>query len=169
MVRQQVRRVTLGSISGVYGVRGWLKVRSDTSPANNILNYECWSLLSKGQWAEYRLEQGRVHGKGLVAKLEGCDDRDVAATLIGSEIAVPRSALPVSRNDEYYWTDLEGLKVVTRDGKALGIVERLFETGANDVMSVTGDRSRLIPFTADAVDSVDLEEGVIVVDWDPDF
>ena len=80
-----------------------------------------------------------------------------------------RGIPPPAGDDEFYWTDLEGLRVRNRQGVELGKVDRLFGTGSNDVMVVSGDRQRLIPFTADAVTSVDLETRVITVDWDPDF
>jgi len=159
----------LGSVSGLYGVRGWIKVFSHTSPKENIFNYPCWYLLRDGQWREYRLLKGRVHGKGLVASLEGVSDRDQAAELGGAEIAVRRDQLPETAADEYYWADLEGLRVVTLDGDELGRVEYLFETGANDVMVVKGERQHLLPFVGQVIRSVDLETGVITVDWDADF
>lgn len=159
----------LGSVSGLYGVRGWVKVFSHTSPKENIFNYPCWYLFRDGQWREYRLLQGRPHGKGLVASLEGVVDRDQAAELIGAEIAVPRGQLPEAAPDEYYWADLEGKDVVTLNGDSLGRVDYLFETGANDVMVVKGEREHLLPFVSQVIRSVDLEQGVITVDWDADF
>ena len=159
----------LGSVSGLYGVRGWIKVFSHTSPKENIFNYPRWYLFRDGQWREYRLLKGRIHGKGLVASLEGVSDRDLAAELSGSEIAVPRDQLPETAADEYYWADLEGLRVVTLDGDSLGQVDYLFETGANDVMVVKGDRQHLLPFVGQVIRSVDLAAGVITVDWEADF
>lgn len=159
----------LGSVSGLYGVRGWVKVFSHTSPKENIFNYPCWSIYSEGCWQEYRLQQGRVQGKGLVASLEGIIDRDQAAGLIGAEIAVRRGQLPETAPDEYYWADLEGKRVVTLKGDSLGWVDYLFETGANDVMVVTGERQHLLPFVGQVIRAVDLDTGVITVDWDPDF
>ncbi|MCW8908595.1 MAG: ribosome maturation factor RimM [Sedimenticola sp.] len=159
----------LGSVSGLHGVRGWVKVFSHTSPKENIFNYPCWYLFRDGQWREYRLLQGRTQGKGLVASLEGVTDRDQAAELGGAEIAVRRDQLPETTPDEYYWADLEGQHVITLNGDSLGRVDYLFETGANDVMVVKGDRQRLLPFVGQVIRSVDLEKGVITVDWDPDF
>ncbi|HLM52194.1 MAG TPA: ribosome maturation factor RimM, partial [Pseudoxanthomonas sp.] len=86
------------------------------------------------------------------------------------EIFVPRSALPPPRPGEFYWVDLEGFRVVTVEGIALGNVSHLFSTGANDVLAVRGDRERLVPFVEpDFVKSVDFEAGLITVDWDPEF
>lgn len=116
------------------------------------------------------LAEGRRYGKGILARLAVCNDRDRARDLIGSDIAVRRSELPDPGRDRFYWADLEGLTVRNRDGVELGVVDHLLETGANDVLVVKGERERLIPYVRGAVVvSVDLEQGVILVDWDPEF
>jgi len=162
--------VPLGRIAGVFGVRGWVKVHSDTEPRDNILSYSPWYLQQGGDWEPRKLLDGRRQGKGLVARLQGCADRDQAAALMGCLIAVPRDWLPALDPDEYYWSDLEGLRVVTATGAELGRVSQLFATGANDVLVVRGERERLLPFVWNRVIlEVDLEGGLIRVDWDPDF
>jgi 16S rRNA processing protein RimM len=163
--------VTLGRVAGAYGVRGWLKIHSDTAPRENIVAYGTWWLRQGSDWASRDVEDGRPHGKTVVAKLAGCDDRDAAEALKGAEIAVRRSQLAADLEPgEYYWADLEGLRVVTLEGVDLGQVDHLFETGANDVMVVVGDRERLVPFLMDrVVHEVDVAGGTIRVDWDPDF
>lgn len=162
--------LTLGEVSGVYGVHGWVRVYSYTDPIENILDYSRWHVHQRGNWQVYRVLSGRRQGKGLVAALEGIGDRDEAQTFIGAEIAVPRAELPTLPEGEYYWADLEGLQVETVAGEPLGAVDHLFATGANDVLVVSGERERLIPFVMEqVVQSVDLEAGVIRVDWDPEF
>lgn len=147
-----------------------MKVYSFTEPRDNILSYTPWMVQVQGSWQEMRPLQGRIQGKGVVAQIEGYDDRDQAATLIGAEIAVPRRMLPPSAPGEYYWADLQDCRVVTTQGVELGRVTGLFETGANDVMVVKGERERLLPFVQpDVIRAVDLDQGLIEVDWDPDF
>lgn len=161
-------RVVLGRVSGLYGVKGWVRVYSETDPREGILSYSPWLLGPEA--VSRRLIEGRVHGKGLIAKLEGCDDRDQAAALIGQEIAIRRDQLPPPRPDEFYWIDLEGLTVVTQTDVELGRVSHLFSTGANDVLVVQGKRERLIPFFwGDVILDVDFDRGLIRVDWDPAF
>ncbi|MFQ5547252.1 MAG: ribosome maturation factor RimM [Woeseia sp.] len=161
--------VVLGRIAGVFGVQGWVKVFSYTEPREAILDYEKWWLLRGGAWSPVALEEGKPHGKSVIAKLATVDDRDAAAELVDVEVAVSREQLPETQAGEYYWTDLEGLKVVDKDGKELGQVDYLMATGANDVLVVAGDRQRLIPFVMDAVIlDVDLVKGVISVDWEWD-
>jgi 16S rRNA processing protein RimM len=163
-------RVTMGRVSGVYGVRGWLRVRSDCEPAERLLDYSPWQLKTARGWRSHALESGRAHGSGLVAKLATVDDREQARGLVGADIAVDRSQLPALAEDEYYWTDIIGLDVVTRTGESLGRVTALMETGANDVLVVSGDRERLVPFIRDRVVlRIDAGAGRIEVDWEPDF
>lgn len=162
--------VLLGRVAGVFGVRGWVKVLSHTEPRAGILAYSSWFIGEGDGWRERRLLDGRPHGKGIVALLEGCGDRDQAALLVGHDIAIGRDRLPRLAQDDYYWSDLEGLEVQTLGGVDLGIISHLFDTGANDVMVVKGERERLIPYLwQQVVKQVDLESGRMLVDWDPDF
>lgn len=165
------RFVTLGRVTAAHGIQGWVKVVSDTSPRENIVRYSPWYLGPAGGRRAWEVRAGRLQGKGVVAKLGGCNDRDTAEGLVGYEIAVPRAQLPPTTVEgEFYWADLVGLRVETLDGVVLGQVERLFETGANDVIVVAGDRERLVPYLWQrVVREVDLKAGVMRVDWDPDF
>ena len=160
--------VELGYISAVHGIKGWVKVHSWTKPMEAIFNYQPW-LLEKDK-KPVDIVDGRKQGKGLAALLPDCEDRDQAARLVGQKIFCRREQLPATDEDEYYWSDLEGLEVRTTHGESLGRVERMMETGANDVMVIRGDRERLVPFVqGQYVTRVDLEEGLIEVDWDPEF
>jgi len=164
------KRVIIGRINGLYGVRGWLKVFSYTSPITNILNYSPWHLYQHGQWRTVSLSEGQAHGKGIIVRLETIHNRDEAARLLGSDIAINREQLPPTAKGEYYWADLIGLTVVNRENVALGQVDHLLETGANDVLVVKGERERLIPFLLEqVVVDVDLAQKVLRVDWDEDF
>jgi 16S rRNA processing protein RimM len=144
-------------------------VYSYTQPREAILKYDRWFLKKDGAWRDTKVAEGKKHGKGVVLRLEGVEDRDQAALLIDCEIAIERSGLPATEDDSYYWADLEGLKVVHRDGTELGNVAYLLETGANDVLVTTGSPERLIPFVLDdVIVDVDLAAGVISVDWELD-
>ncbi len=167
---EQEAYIVVGRISGVYGVRGWVKVYSHTQPRTNILSYGTWYLRGQNGWQEVMLKDGKSHGKGVIAQLEGCDDRDQALALRGRDIAIRREQLAETGANDYYWDDLIGLDVVTETGVELGTVHHLFETGANDVLVIRGERERLIPYIPEQVIvSIDLEAGRIVVDWDPEF
>lgn len=163
--------VILGHITGAHGIKGWVKVHSDTSPRANIFGYYPWYIGKPDAWRVAELEDRREQGKGLVVKLAGCDDRDAADSRRGQLIAVLREQLPDDNQPgEYYWADLVGLQVTTVDGMDLGHIVELIETGSNDVMVVKGERDRLVPFIWEqVVREVDLTQRRMVVDWDPEF
>jgi 16S rRNA processing protein RimM len=165
------KSLLLGRIHGAFGVRGEVKLESFTDPLRGILRYQPWTL-RRADGSETVVEgaQGRETPKGLVATLPGIEDRDAAEALRGAELWVPRSALPPPAPGEYYWVDLEGLRVANVEGVDFGVVSHLFSTGANDVLVARGDRDRLIPFLEpDYIRSVDFDAGLVTVDWDPDF
>lgn len=166
--------IVVGKVVGLYGVRGGLKVLSYTEPRENILEYAPWYLRRGGEWVAVELADSRAHGAGLVVFLRDCADRDVAAQWVPAEIAVKRAQLPTPPEGEFYWADLVGLPVRTAAGIELGKVSSLFETGANDVLVVTGERERMIPYIpGEVILRVRLVRGEvpgeIVVEWDPDF
>ncbi len=129
-----------------------------------------WTLRHRGAEQVVEAVEGREQGKGLVGHWQALETRDHAEALVGAEIWVSRDALPPAKAGEYYWVDLEGLRVVGVDGFQFGRISYLFSTGSNDVMSVIGERERLIPFLrGDVVKHVDIDAGLIQVDWDPEF
>ncbi len=173
--------VVLGRIASAYGIKGWVKILSHTDPRQGILDYSPWLIKTRdGGWEKLDLVASRVHGKGVVARIVGCEDRTAAEQYRGMEIAVKSEQLPDLGEEEYYWRELEGLKVVVteedRDPVVLGRVAHVMATGANDVLVVKGcedsldQRERLLPYLWDQViKEVDLDAGKIRVDWDPDF
>ena len=163
-------RVIVGKVTAVFGLKGWVKVFSYTEPRENILQYRQLFLHkgSDGKWIN--IVDGQLHGKNVLVQFEGITDRDQAQLLAGYDLAVGRKQLPATDENEYYWTDLIGLNVENREGVQFGKVESLFETGANDVLFVKGERERAIPFLQNrTVLLIDLENRKIIVDWDADF
>lgn len=162
----QGRLLTMGKIGAPYGVRGWLKVHSYTVPPENILRYSPWWIRRHNEWVTIEPKEGRRHGKALVVHFEGLEDREGTRGLVGAEIAIERGELEPPGEGHYYWVDLIGAAVINREGIRLGRVERLIETGGQDVMVLSGDRERLIPFVLGRyVLNVNLEQGKIIVDW----
>ena len=168
MSKQQ--HIDVGRISGVFGIKGWVKVFSFTDPRENILNYSPWLLKKDSETRLVNLIDGSLQGKAVVAQLDGVTDRDQAASLMGWDIFITPDQLPKAAKNEYYWSDLVGLVVETNLGIQLGTVDGLLETGANDVVIVKGERERAIPFLqGKTIITIDLDAGKMIVDWDPDF
>ena len=162
--------MVLGRVSGLYGVKGWVKIHSYTDPRESILRYSNWMIDRDAGWQTVHVAESRPHGKTLIARFDGVEDRDDAAGYVNADIAIDRGELPATGEGEYYWSDLEGLRVEGLDGRQFGRVAYLLETGANDVLVVRdGNDEVLIPFvTGDVIKGVDLAGGVISVDWEWD-
>lgn len=177
------KAIVVGKLTGVYGVKGWIKVHSFTDPADNIFDYQPWFLSDaegKATPEPIKLVDWRAHGKGYVAQIEGISDRDQAALLNQRTICVDRSLLPELPEDEYYWEQLQGLRVLSQVDESqppvlLGVIHELLETGANDVISVVpcdgsiDQRKRLLPYADEFIVAIDLDAGEMLVDWDPEF
>jgi len=163
--------VIMGRIAAAHGIRGWVKIQPYTEYLDSLLEYGTWWIGHEhGPWREVAVQHCEAHNKTLAAQLPDCPDRTAAEKLKGLLIAVPRSSLPQQAGDEYYWSDLIGLAVVNEAGEQLGTVANLLETGANQVLSVTGDGGEiLIPFVASAIKQVDVKNKIIRVDWSADY
>jgi 16S rRNA processing protein RimM len=170
------KRVTMGRIGGPYGIKGWVKLISFTEPQENILQFRHWQVKLGQSLVDLEMDQHKQHGKGLIAHFVGYDDPESARRLNDVELTVATDALPDLGEEDYYWYQLAGLQVVTVSGHVLGKVEKLLETGANDVLVVAStvesvdDRERLIPWLPGrVVKEVSLERNLVVVDWEPDY
>ena len=161
----------MGRVTAPFGIKGWIKIYALTAQIGNLQNYPVWWLGNDGDWREMRVVAAKVHAKTLVAQLEGIADRDIAAQFKGWQVAVPRAQLPDAKENEFYWADLIGLRVVNTEQHEFGRVARILQTGANDVLVVeSGDkRETLIPFIAGTIRQVDLAAGTISVDWGRDY
>lgn len=171
-------RVTAGKITTVHGVKGWVKIHSYTAPEESIFAYQPWWMKYPSGWKKLEIDQYRTIDKGFIAHILGIDDREDARLYCQREIEVSTEGFPAPDENEVYWHQLRGLRVVSRfDGveRLLGVVDGFMETGANDVLIVAptqgsiDTRERLIPYVADYVGEPDFEAGLLVVDWDPDF
>jgi len=160
----------IGKFAKPHGVKGWVSIYSFTEPKENLFNYSPLLVKRKGHLTEaLSLDTFRPHGNHFVAKLTNIHNRDEAALYTNGEIVVNTAQLPSLKEGEYYWKDLEGLAVFTTKEEKLGIVDHLFETGANDVIIVKGTKTHYIPYHPHYIQSIDLENKKIIVDWDPNF
>ncbi|HEY5900665.1 MAG TPA: ribosome maturation factor RimM [Burkholderiales bacterium] len=152
----------MGRVAGSYGVRGWIKV----APGGGV---DAATLAGAKQWwigeRAHEVAEAKVHSAAVVARLVGIENREQALELKGAEVSLERTTLPQPDEGVYYLADLVGLEVLNEQGERLGRIARLFSNGAQDVMELTGERTRLIPWVAAIVKHVDLAAGQVVVAW----
>ncbi len=157
----------MGRVRAPHGLKGWIKVQPFTQEIEGLLDYPEWWLGGEGQWQQHRVAESAVHGSTVVARLDGFTDREAAVGLKGRQVAVPRAAMPESREGEFYWNDLLGMEVSHKNAAKLGLVARILETGANTVLVVQGEKEFLVPFIQGVIVNVDLKARQVIVDWEP--
>ena len=177
--------IEVGRIIGAWGVQGGLKIKPISADPQALFASKRWYLQPSDKPRPagvkpgaalppmLRVKQAREHGEGVIATVHDIDDRDAAQALAGVRIFVPRTSFPTPDEGEFYWVDLIGLNVSTRQGLALGVVVGLIETGPHCVLRIQGADQKtaecLIPFVAAYVDKVDIASRQITVDWDADY
>lgn len=155
----------MGRVAGAYGVRGWLKVAPGGGVRDTLPAVPEWWIGGRA----YAVSEAKAHGATVVAKLVGLESREQAQALRGEEVSVRRQVLPPPEEGHYYLDDLVGLEVVNEQGERLGVVQRMFSNGAQDVMEVAGERTHLMPWVPVVVKVVDLSGGRITVAWGVDW
>lgn len=161
--------ILVGKIGAVYGINGWLKIQTFTEYGDDLLEYAPWYLCGPdGVMHETTIDEGKIHGKGLIAKFAEYDLPETARVLTGKTIHIKRSQLPPLKPDEYYWSDLVGLTVINQKGETLGQISYLIETGSNDVIVIKGITEIAIPYLPGSVVlNIDLAKKEMLVDWEP--
>jgi 16S rRNA processing protein RimM len=168
--------VQVGTVTAVFGLKGWVKVFSYTDPIESIVDYQPW-LIKRGESEQLaEVAQARCQSKKIQVRMRGYHTRDQAEALVGMEIWVERQLFSALDEDEYYWFELKGLAVVNELNERLGTMDSVLETGANDVLVVVPDHTsidqqeRLIPYVqSEVVNKVDLKSGLIRVNWPRDY
>jgi 16S rRNA processing protein RimM len=161
--------LTVGSVVGVHGLKGGLKIRHDCETDALLGPGRQLYLLPPRHTTASGYDVTAFHAtfRGGVLHLEGVGDRAAAAALVGAELQVPRAALPpIEEQGTYYWADLIGLTVVTEQRRALGQLTAIMPTGGTDVYVVrdaASGQERLLPALASVVLEIDLEAGQMIV------
>ena len=142
-------------------MRGWLRVVVEEPEL--LAAAPVWWIGGEAR----TVKESRPHSGTLLARLEGIETPEQARTLKGKAVSIPR---PEAGDGRYYWDDLVGLEVVNSQGLVLGVVKGMFSNGAHDVMELSGDKPRLLPWVPEVVvKKVDLPERRIEVEWGADW
>jgi len=168
MTPEDQRYLPIGKFGKPYGLQGWLKVYGNTE--RDIAEYRPWYIQEGRNWRAVEVTAVEQRGRANIAHIEGVDTPEAVVIYTNKIIGVLRDSLSQLPEHEYYWTDLEGLTVINQEDIVLGTIDYLFETGANDVMVVVGERRHMLPFLpGQVVLDVNLQEKVMRVDWDAEF
>ena len=163
------KKLLVGKINGFFGLQGWVKVFSYTKPRSNILNYSPWSIKIDGSFQTIDITNGREQSKTIVAHIKDVDNREDSQKFIGHDIFIDKKQLPELQDGKYYWHELIGFDVISKDQEKLGIVDYFVETGSNNVLVVKGKKEHWIPYIEPFLVSIDSKNQEILVDWDKDF
>ncbi len=154
--QQENTWICVAAIATAHGVRGALRLRCFTEQPEDVASYG--PLFDRQGRRLFDITiVGSAKG-GVIVKADGVDDRNAAEALRGTELFVPRSALPEPDDDEFYYQDLEGLVAVDDKGQRIGIVKRVVNHGAGDLIEIASDDRDLLmfPFDKATVPDVDL-------------
>ncbi|WP_286341687.1 MULTISPECIES: ribosome maturation factor RimM [unclassified Ferrimonas] len=176
MMKQQ-ELMMVGRLGAPHGIRGWMKVNPFTEDREGIFEYRPWLVTRGGVQQEMKVLDWRRQNNGLIVRLDGVEDRDAAAAYTNCDISISADQLAELPEDEFYWRDLIGCKVVNTQGYDMGTVSGVLETGANDVLEIKanpkdafGKRERMVPFVPEQfILEVNKSDKLITVDWDPSF
>ena len=162
--------VVMGRIGSSFGIKGWLKLQVFSEEINTLGKYKNWYLSNdEKNWKLIKVEQYKISTNKVSVKFYDVDDRTTSDPYNGYLVGVPRDSLPKLKENEYYWNDLIGYRVINLQDILLGQVDTFLETGANDVLVVEGSKQRLIPYTPSTIIKIDKKQQKITVDWDENF
>jgi 16S rRNA processing protein RimM len=157
--------IPVGKIIDTHGIKGQVKVHSYSGNADSLGSARSVILKNPaGTLSEFSVKGFKANSGRFIITLAGLDDINVALPYVGNEICLKRCQLPELDEDEFYWSDLIGLQVMTEDNTLLGKIADIFETGSNDVYVVRdGAREYLIPAIAEVIKTIDPVEGKVVI------
>lgn len=157
--------VLVGKVTGAFGVKGELRIAAYTESPLALINFRV--LLRENGETALTLLSGRSFKGGVIARAKDVQTKTEADRLRGVKLFAPRSALPPVEEDEFYLTDLIGLRVEAADGAVLGKVKAVQNFGAGDILEIDGGADRkdwYLTFTREVVPVVDIDGGRIVAD-----
>ena len=164
-MRDSEELIPVGKIIGPHGLKGQMKLHSYSGNVESLSAARSVTVKSPaGTLQEFIINGFNANSGRFIIGLRGVDDISLVEPFVGNEVCLKRGQLPGLADDEYYWSDLIGLQVVTDDGTPLGTIADIFNTGSSDIYVVRGgEREYLIPAIADVIRTVDPAGGRIVI------
>ena len=153
--------IIIGKIVATHGIKGWVVIQSYSYPSQNIKNYNTF-LNIKNIKEHIKIINLKTMPKKTIIKIENYDDINSSESLVGENILIEASDIPVLKKGEYYWKDIEGLDVYTTKDSYIGSVDFIFNNGANDVLAVKQNKELVyIPYVNDHIEVIPNEKIII--------
>ena len=155
----------IGKIVKSCGLKGRMKAVSYSESNDKLQNLdEVYIDSGNDMKGPFKVKGVRSRGKSFFIELEGVGNLQTANAFVGCRVLIPTDKLEELPEGEYYWRDVIGLRVVTEDGRFLGVIEAILPTGSNDVyVCGGGEREVLLPGIADVIRMIDIDRGMMVV------
>ena len=156
----------IGKVVKTHGLKGHLKVLPFGDTLSTLTPEEkITACLPDGSWVSLTTAEVHPYQKVFLLLSHEISTVEEASLLVGAKLCVPESRLHPTEPDEFYWYQLLGLEVVNTDGKKLGTLKGITETGSNDVYVVRqGDEETLVPALQEVISEVDLQRRRMTVD-----
>lgn len=159
--------MVVGRFGRIFGIRGWLRLNSFTVPQENILTMVPWLIRTPSGLQPLFFDEYKIHSGSILVRLRDCDSVAQAKMYVNVDVIVTYAQFPKLPVGEYYWVDLEGLRVINTQGVEFGHIKELMATGSNDVLVVSGlTGTQLIPYLSHTIVDVNLTDKLVTVDWD---
>ncbi len=155
----------VGVISSTHGVRGEVKVYPTTDDPERFLDLAQVTLDTGREQITLEIQNVKFFKNMVILKFKGYDNINDIEKYKGKDLLIHRDQAVKLKEDEYFVTDLMGLKVVSEEGTVLGILKEVIPTGANDVYVVQPENGKelLLPAIKDCILNVDLEKGIMTI------
>ena len=158
------QKIIIAKVQAHHGLNGWVKVYSFSETKEKLCDYNYFFILDNGVYLQLDLEESKID-KSLKLKFKNYDSREDVEKFINQDLFISVDQLAKLNNNEFYWKDLIGLEVFLDNEQKVGNVSDIIETGANDVLVITGNKNFLVPYIyGESIKSVNLKEKRIFID-----
>ncbi|MCV2518433.1 MAG: ribosome maturation factor RimM [Candidatus Lightella neohaematopini] len=179
MIYKLSNPIIVGQVGSTYGVLGWLKMYSFTKRKTDIFSYQPFFIkdINNNNWKKLRISSWKLNKNYIILKINDINSKERAKLLTNFYIFIDKKQLPILSNNEYYWVDIIGLKVINIENYFLGVVSNIIETKANDILVVKKNiddyfniYERFIPYLYNRiVKKIDIKNKIVIVIWNPKY
>ncbi len=156
-------KILIAKIQAHQGLNGWLKVYSYSETKQKFSEYKYFFIQKDNNTIRLDIEDISI-GKSIKVKFKNFNCREDSQDYIGEEIFINEDQLDVLEANQFYWNELIGLTAYLNNGKKIGIVSDIIETGSNDVLVIKGEEEILVPYVfGESVMEVVVEEKKIII------